>query len=57
MFLLRQTDEPQPTKLTFVNSPIRKGKDRYEYVSEKLSSLSATFAEDTSHGDRPLLLR
>jgi hypothetical protein len=57
MCRLKQTGEPQPPKLTLVRSPIRKAKDRYEYVSEKLSSLSATVGEETPHGDDPLLLR
>jgi hypothetical protein len=33
------------------------GKDRYEYVAQKLSSLPATAGKETSHRNSLLLLR
>jgi len=37
--------------------PVRKRKDRCEYVAEKLSGLPETFGKEASYGDRPLPLR
>jgi hypothetical protein len=54
--LLGQTGEPRPTKLILLTGRFVR-KDRYEYVAQKLSSLSATVGKETSRGDCPLRLR
>ena len=44
-------------ELLLLARPIYKRKDGYEYVAQKLSSLSATVGKETSGRDGPLHLR
>ena len=55
LFQLEQTGELPPPKLIWLTAPFVRA-DWYEYVAQKLSSVSATAGKETSHADRPVLL-